>query len=69
MNKLAYIYAQNEFVVGQVVLKLMIKRLAVAIVNKTVVYFGLTIQSVCLGVCEPWVQIKLLIVTTTWVYY
>jgi hypothetical protein len=37
MNKLVYIYVHNEFVIGQVVLKLLIKRLAVGKVNKTVV--------------------------------
>jgi hypothetical protein len=34
MNKLVYMYVQNEFVIGQEVLKLFIKRLAVALVNK-----------------------------------
>jgi hypothetical protein len=37
MNKLVYIFVPNEFVIGQVVLKSFIKRLAVAMVNKTVV--------------------------------
>jgi hypothetical protein len=37
MNKLVYIYVPNEFVIGQVVLKSFIKRLAVAMVTKTVV--------------------------------
>jgi hypothetical protein len=32
-----YTYVQNEFVIDQVVLKLVIKRLAIAMVNKTVV--------------------------------
>jgi hypothetical protein len=36
MKKLLYIYVPNEFVIGQLVLKLLIKRLAVAMVNKTV---------------------------------
>jgi hypothetical protein len=36
MNKLFYIYVPNEFVIGQVVLKSFIKRLAIAMVNKTV---------------------------------
>jgi hypothetical protein len=36
MNTLVYIFVPNEFVIGQVVLKLLIKRLAVAMVNKTV---------------------------------
>jgi hypothetical protein len=36
MDKLVYIYVQYEFVIGQVVLKLLIKGLAVAMVNKTV---------------------------------
>jgi hypothetical protein len=36
MNKLVYVYVPNEFVIGQVVLKLLIQRLAVAMVNKTV---------------------------------
>jgi hypothetical protein len=36
MNKLVYIFVPNEFVIGQVGLKLLIKRLAVAMVNKTV---------------------------------
>jgi hypothetical protein len=37
MNKLVYIFLPNEFVIGQVVLKSFIKRIAVAMVNKTVV--------------------------------
>jgi hypothetical protein len=37
MNKLVYIYVANEFVINQVVLKLLSKRLAVAMANKTVV--------------------------------
>jgi hypothetical protein len=36
MNKLAYIFVPNQFVIGHVFLKLLIKRLAVAMVNKTV---------------------------------
>jgi hypothetical protein len=36
MNKLIYIFVPHEFVIGQVVLKLLIKRLAVAMMNKTV---------------------------------
>jgi hypothetical protein len=43
MNKLVYIFVPNEFVIGQVFLKLLITRLAVAMVNKTVcnyVFFG-----------------------------
>jgi hypothetical protein len=36
MNKLVYIYVPNEFVISHVFLKLLIKRLAVAMVNKTV---------------------------------
>jgi hypothetical protein len=36
MNKLVYIYVPNEFVIGHVFVKLLIKRLAVAMVNKTV---------------------------------
>jgi hypothetical protein len=39
MNKLVYIYVQNEFVIVQVVFKLLIKMLVVAIVNKTVLYY------------------------------
>jgi hypothetical protein len=39
MNKLVYIYVPNEFVIGQVVFKSFTKRLAVAMVNKTVVIF------------------------------
>jgi hypothetical protein len=35
MNKPVYIFVPNEFVIGEVVLKLLIKRLAVAMVNKT----------------------------------
>jgi hypothetical protein len=35
MNKLVYIFVSSEFVIGQVVLKLLIKRLVVAMVNKT----------------------------------
>jgi hypothetical protein len=38
MNKLVNICGQNEFVIGHVVLKLLIKKLAVAMVNKTVGY-------------------------------
>jgi hypothetical protein len=41
MNKLVYIFVPNEFVIGQVVLKSFIKRLAVAMVNKTVVCIAL----------------------------
>jgi hypothetical protein len=37
MNTLVYICVPNQFVIGDVVLKLLIKRLAVAMVNKTVV--------------------------------
>jgi hypothetical protein len=37
MNKLVYIYVPNEFVIGYLLLTLLIKRLAVATVNKTVV--------------------------------
>jgi hypothetical protein len=37
VNILVYIYVQNDFVIDQVVLKLFIKRLAVAMVNKAVV--------------------------------
>jgi hypothetical protein len=36
MNKLVYIYVPNEFVIGYVLLTLLIKRLAEAMVNKTV---------------------------------
>jgi hypothetical protein len=36
MNKLVYICVPNELVIGQVVLNLLIKRLAVAMMNKTV---------------------------------
>jgi hypothetical protein len=36
MNKLVFIFLQNEFVIGQVVLKLLIKRLAVAMVHMAV---------------------------------
>jgi hypothetical protein len=39
MNKLVYIYVQNKFVIGQVVLKLLSKWLAVAMMNKTVELF------------------------------
>jgi hypothetical protein len=35
MNKLVYIYVPNEFVIGQVVLKLLSKRLALAMMSKT----------------------------------
>jgi hypothetical protein len=38
MNKLVYIFLPNEIVICQVVLKAFIKRLAVAMVNNTVVY-------------------------------
>jgi hypothetical protein len=34
MNKLVYIFVPNEFVIGQVVLKLLIKRLAVAVYDE-----------------------------------
>jgi hypothetical protein len=37
MNKLVYIFVPNQFVIGDVFLKLLIKRFAVAMVNKTVV--------------------------------
>jgi hypothetical protein len=36
MNKLVYIYVLNEFVIGYVLWTVLIKRLAVAMVNKTV---------------------------------
>jgi hypothetical protein len=36
MNKLVYIYVPNEIVIGYVLMTLLIKRLAVAMVNKTV---------------------------------
>jgi hypothetical protein len=36
MNKLVYIFVPNQFVIGHVFLKLLIERLAVAMVNKTV---------------------------------
>jgi hypothetical protein len=36
-NDLVYIYVLNEFVIGVVVMKLLIKRFAIAIVNNTVV--------------------------------
>jgi hypothetical protein len=39
MNTLVHIYVPNEIVIGQVVLTLLIKRLAIAMVNKTVDYF------------------------------
>jgi hypothetical protein len=42
MNKLVYIYVPNEFVIGYVLLTLLIKRLAVALVNKTVVLFHIS---------------------------
>jgi hypothetical protein len=37
MSKLVYIFVPNEFVIGLVVLKLLIKWLAVAMMNKTVI--------------------------------
>jgi hypothetical protein len=40
MNKLVYIYVPNEFLIGQVVLKSFIKRLVVAMVNKTVYIYS-----------------------------
>jgi hypothetical protein len=43
MNKLVYIFVPNQFVIGDVVLKLLIKRLAVAMVNKTVVLITCTV--------------------------
>jgi hypothetical protein len=39
MNKLVYIFVPYEFVIGHVLLTLLIKRLAVAMVNKTVVVY------------------------------
>jgi hypothetical protein len=39
MNKLVYINVPNEFVIGQVVFKVFIKGLAVAMVNKTVALY------------------------------
>jgi hypothetical protein len=46
MNTLVYIYVPHEFVIGQVVLKSFIKRIVVAIVNKTVSkYFLLKISA------------------------
>jgi hypothetical protein len=36
MNKLVYIYVKNEFEIVYVLLTLLIKRLAVAMANKTV---------------------------------
>jgi hypothetical protein len=36
MNKLVYIYVPNEFVIGYILLTLLMKRPAVAMVNKTV---------------------------------
>jgi hypothetical protein len=39
-NKLVYICVPNEFVIGQVVLKSYIKRVAVDMVNKTVRCFN-----------------------------
>jgi hypothetical protein len=36
MNKLVYTYVPNEFVIDYLLLTLLIKRLAVAMVNKTV---------------------------------
>jgi hypothetical protein len=39
MNKLVYIVVPNQFVIGDVFLKLLIKRLAVAMVNKTVRWY------------------------------
>jgi hypothetical protein len=49
MNELVYKYVQHEFVIGQigqVVFKLLIKRVAVAMVNKTVVAYPLSQQVV-----------------------
>jgi hypothetical protein len=45
MNKLVYIFVPNEFVIDQVVFKLLIKMLAVAMVNKTVV--SVADRSIC----------------------
>jgi hypothetical protein len=47
MNKLVYICMPNEFVIGDVVLKSFINKLAVAMVNKTssIVYVSLGLQS------------------------
>jgi hypothetical protein len=50
MNKLVYIFVPNQFVIGDVVLKLLIKRLALAMVNKTVDTYPHThelVQKVC----------------------
>jgi hypothetical protein len=47
MNKLVYICVPNQFVIGDVFLKLLIKRLAVAMVNKTVVNVYIVVPPVC----------------------
>jgi hypothetical protein len=44
MNKLLYIFLPNEFLIGQVIFQLSIKRLAVAMLNKTISKPRLTIQ-------------------------
>jgi hypothetical protein len=49
MNKLVNIYVPNEFVIGYVLLTLLIKRLAVAMVNKTVTLTGLLRHIKCAG--------------------
>jgi hypothetical protein len=41
MNKLVYLFVPNKFVIGHVFLKLLIKRLAVAMVNKPVVVLSI----------------------------
>jgi hypothetical protein len=46
MNKHVYIYVPNEFVIGYVLLTLLIKRLAVAMVNKAVRELTLTSDTV-----------------------
>jgi hypothetical protein len=59
MNKLVYIYVPNEFVIGYVVLTLLIKRPAVAMVNKTVAPVFVYVTQPCqirVRLClSPWI--------------
>jgi hypothetical protein len=64
INKLVYIYVQNEFVIGQVVLKLFIQRVAIDMVNKTVrvPVFSITTYNynIILAVCHQDKDLKLM---------
>jgi hypothetical protein len=54
MDKLVYIFVPNQFVIGHVFFKLLIKRLAVAMVNKTVVVLLLSLSSLQYGIKTSW---------------